>query len=103
MVSDLREGPGGTGVRAGIIGEIGVDALSDQERKVLQASAEAQRQTGAAINVHVEFIMGGAAAGRWAEMSSPTQGPTFRESSSVTKTRATQTAPIRRNYSPPGS
>ena len=66
MVSDLREGPEGTGVRAGIIGEIGVDALSDQERKVLQASAEAQRQTGAAINVHVEFIMGGAAAGRWA-------------------------------------
>ena len=38
----------------------------EQERKVLQASAEAQRQTGAAINVHVEFIMGGAAAGRWA-------------------------------------
>lgn len=66
MVSDLLEGPQGTDVRAGIIGEIGVDALSDQERKVLQAAAEAQRQTGAAINVHVEFIMGGAQAGRWA-------------------------------------
>jgi phosphotriesterase-related protein len=65
MVADLRQGPGDTRVRAGIIGEIGVDALSQQERKILQAAAEAQRQTGAAINVHVEFIMGGAHAGRW--------------------------------------
>lgn len=66
IIHDLREGPDGTGPRAGIIGEIGVDALSGEERKVLRAAACAQRQTGASINVHVEFIMGGRDAGLWA-------------------------------------
>jgi phosphotriesterase-related protein len=66
MVEDLLTGAAGTKVRAGIIGEIGVDTLSEQERKVLRAAVRAQHATGASINVHVEFIMGGREAGLWA-------------------------------------
>ena len=43
----------GTDVRAGIIGEIGcMWPLRPFERKMLQAAAIAQRETGASINVH---------------------------------------------------
>ena len=66
MVNDLLVGAKGTDIRAGIIGEIGVDELSDQEQKVLRAAARAQQATGASINVHVEFILGGRKAGLWA-------------------------------------
>ena len=42
-----------TGVRAGVIGEIGCSSpLHDDERKCLRAAARAQRQTGATVFVH---------------------------------------------------
>ena len=63
MERDIIEGANGTGIKAGIIGELGVDSLCENERKVLRAGAQAQRRTGAAINVHVEFIHNGASAG----------------------------------------
>lgn len=51
--SDVREGIGDTGVRAGIVGEIGVTGhIHDGERKVLRAGARAARRTGAPLNVH---------------------------------------------------
>ena len=53
IVQDILVGVDDTGVRAGIIGEIGCSApLEDNESKVVRASAIAQRQTGAAINIH---------------------------------------------------
>ncbi|MFC1984512.1 phosphotriesterase [Chloroflexota bacterium] len=53
IVRDITVGVGETGVRAGIIGEIGCSTpLEDNERKVLRASAAAQQRTGAAINIH---------------------------------------------------
>jgi phosphotriesterase-related protein len=53
IVGDIIEGVGDTGVRAGIIGEIGCSMpLTGNEVKVLRACAMAQRRTGAAINVH---------------------------------------------------
>ena len=56
IVRDIMVGVGDTRVRAGIIGEIGCSTpLEDSERKVLRASAAAQRQTGAAINIHPSF------------------------------------------------
>ena len=56
IVRDIMVGVGDTGVRAGIIGEIGNSVpLQDNERKVLRASAAAQRRTGAAINIHPSF------------------------------------------------
>jgi phosphotriesterase-related protein len=53
MVESVRDGVWGTSVRAGIIGEIGCSApWTPQEQRVMRAAVLAQRQTGAAINVH---------------------------------------------------
>ncbi len=51
--SDITEGVDGTGIRAGIIGEVGCTwPLTENERKSLAAAAIAQRETGAAILIH---------------------------------------------------
>lgn len=53
IVEEIRDGVGDTGVRAGIIGEIGCTwPLTVNERKVLRAAASAQRETGASILIH---------------------------------------------------
>jgi phosphotriesterase-related protein len=54
IVRDATEGVRGTGVRAGVIGEIGVDKpwLSAQEERVHRAAARASRRTGLAITTH---------------------------------------------------
>lgn len=54
LVGELTEGIGGTGIRAGIIGEIGTsDPLHPQEAKVLRAAARAHAATGAPITLHL--------------------------------------------------
>jgi len=56
IVRDILVGVSDTGVRSGIIGEIGCSVpLAETERKVLRASAAAQRRTGAGINIHPSF------------------------------------------------
>ena len=53
IVQDVTAGVDGTGVKAGLIGEIGcVWPLKDNERKSLIAAAKAQQLTGAPLNVH---------------------------------------------------
>ncbi|MEE9399414.1 MAG: hypothetical protein V3V23_04020, partial [Dehalococcoidales bacterium] len=53
IVRDITVGVGNTGIRAGIIGEIGTEwPICDEEKMSLRASARAQKQTGASINVH---------------------------------------------------
>ncbi|HYS35557.1 MAG TPA: hypothetical protein VEO01_07970 [Pseudonocardiaceae bacterium] len=54
MVRDLTEGFPGTGVRAGIIGEIGTEHwyVSAAEERSLRAAARAGRSTGAAVTTH---------------------------------------------------
>ena len=53
IVRDLTEGVDDTGVRAGIIGEVGCSwPLDPNETKVLRASARAQRETGAPLSIH---------------------------------------------------
>ncbi len=53
IVRDISHGVGDTGVKSGIIGEVGCTwPLDDNERKVLRASARAQRITGAPILIH---------------------------------------------------
>ena len=54
MVRELTEGVDGTGIKAGYIGEIGISEIfDDKERRVLRAAAIAQKDTGVAINVHI--------------------------------------------------
>jgi len=53
FIRDITVGVSDTGIKAGIIGEIGCSwPLTDNERKVLRGAAIAQRQTGAPISVH---------------------------------------------------
>src|ERR1700730_12915231 len=53
MVEAVTDGAWGTDVRAGIIGEIRCQApWTAQEQRVMLAAVLAQRETGAAINVH---------------------------------------------------
>jgi len=53
IVRDVTEGVDGTEIRSGVIGEIGCTwPLADNERKVLRASAQAQRLTGAPLLIH---------------------------------------------------
>ena len=54
IIRDVTMGVGDTGVRSGIIGEVGINGepLTPNEIKSLQASARASRATGAAISLH---------------------------------------------------
>jgi phosphotriesterase-related protein len=57
MLQEILVGIDETGVRAGIIGELGVSStIAPDEIKVLRAAALAQRQTGLAINVHLPIF-----------------------------------------------
>lgn len=57
MVSDLTQGMAGTTIRAGIIGEIGVnlDYATAQEERVLRAAARAQKRTGSPLFTHASM------------------------------------------------
>lgn len=54
IVRDITVGVGNTGIRSGIIGEVGITTwpMEDWEKNSLYASAHAQKKTGVAINVH---------------------------------------------------
>ncbi|MAX04535.1 MAG: aryldialkylphosphatase [Dehalococcoidia bacterium] len=53
IIRDITEGVADTGIKAGIIGEVGnLYPLSDTERKILRASARAQIETGCPISIH---------------------------------------------------
>jgi len=58
IVRDISEGADETGIRSGIIGEIGTERfgpdrpMSDGYYMALRAAARAQRSTGAPINIH---------------------------------------------------
>jgi phosphotriesterase-related protein len=59
-VRDLTVGVADTGVRAGIVGAVGTDGnpLTANEVKVIRASAQASRLTGAALSVHTGAARG---------------------------------------------
>lgn len=54
MVRDITVGVAGTGIRTGVIGEVGAGQhpMVDAERLVLRAAAQASQATGAAIVAH---------------------------------------------------
>jgi phosphotriesterase-related protein len=53
IIEEVQKGVGDTGIRCGIIGEIGTSwPLHPQEEKVLRAAAYAQQKTGAPLSVH---------------------------------------------------
>ena len=53
MIRDVREGVADTGIRSGVIGEIGMSwPPHDDETKVLRAAVIAQAETGAPLMIH---------------------------------------------------
>ena len=54
IIQDVVQGVNGTGIRSGIIGEVGINGnpLTTNEIKSIKASARASRTTGAAITFH---------------------------------------------------
>lgn len=54
FIKDITEGMEGTGIKAGIIGEVGSSykQITRLEEKVLRAAARAQRRTGAPLATH---------------------------------------------------
>ncbi len=54
IVRDVTVGVNGTGIKSGIIGEVGINGnpLTPNEVKSIRASAQASRATGAAISFH---------------------------------------------------
>jgi phosphotriesterase-related protein len=60
IVRDLTIGVGDTGIKSGIIGEIGCwNPMSENVEKVLRASVAAQKETGAPILIHPPFHVDG--------------------------------------------
>ncbi len=53
VVRDLTDGIPGTGVRAGVIGEIGIDRdFTAEEQKNLRAACRASRRTRVPLSIH---------------------------------------------------
>ena len=53
IIADISDGVSDTGIKAGIIGELGCSwPLTPNESKVLRAGAMAQKETGAPLTVH---------------------------------------------------
>jgi phosphotriesterase-related protein len=53
IVRDIDSGVGDTGIRAGMIGEVGTEwPLREADRISLRAAAHAQRETGASLSIH---------------------------------------------------
>ena len=57
QIREIEEGIGGTGIRCGNIGEVGMSGMPDvpfqpEEEKCLRAAARAQKATGASLTVH---------------------------------------------------
>jgi phosphotriesterase-related protein len=53
ILSEIREGFGETGIRAGLIGEIGLSwPVHENEAKVLRAAVRAKRSSGASLSIH---------------------------------------------------
>lgn len=56
IVRDIEEGVDGTGIRAGVIGEIGTSAtVTPEEWKCVRASGRAHMETGKAIHIHTSL------------------------------------------------
>jgi phosphotriesterase-related protein len=56
LICEINNGVKGSGVRPGIIGEIGTwDPLHPNEEKVLRAAAHAQKATGLALTIHLHI------------------------------------------------
>ena len=56
-INEVTAGIGGTGIRPGIIGEIGIGpVIGEWEKKILVVAARAQKETGRPVSVHIQAV-----------------------------------------------
>ncbi len=54
MVNEIQNGAEGTDIKAGVIGEIGISEIfNEEERRVLRAAAIAHKKTGVGVLIHI--------------------------------------------------
>jgi len=59
LLREVVDGVGSTGIKPGVIGEIGTgNPMTAQESKVLRAACRVQRETGLPLNIHVSLQTG---------------------------------------------
>lgn len=63
MIRETIEGVENSGIRCGIIGELGCERISDPELKVVRAGARAQRASGVPLSIHTMFLYSGREGG----------------------------------------
>jgi phosphotriesterase-related protein len=57
MIEEMQAGIGRSGIRPGLIGEIGISPrIGEWDRKVLAAAARVQKETGRSISVHIQAV-----------------------------------------------
>jgi phosphotriesterase-related protein len=57
VIDEIQTGIGDTGIRPGIIGEIGIGpVIGEWEQKLLKVAARAQKETGRALSIHVQAV-----------------------------------------------
>ena len=56
-IKEIQSGIGDTGIRPGIIGEIGIGpVIGEWEQKILRVAARAQKETGRPLSIHVQAV-----------------------------------------------
>lgn len=55
-IDEIKNGVGDTGIKPGIIGEVGATDLNEAETKVLRAAARASLETGLALSIHTSAL-----------------------------------------------
>jgi phosphotriesterase-related protein len=57
ILNEIRSGVGNTGIRPGIIGELGIGpTIETWEKKLLKAAARAQAETGLPLSIHIQAV-----------------------------------------------
>jgi phosphotriesterase-related protein len=57
MVNEIRFGADGTGIRPGMIGELGIGPkIEAWDKKLLKAAAKTQTETGLPISIHIQAV-----------------------------------------------
>ncbi len=59
FIGELTDGVADTGIKCGVIGEMGISNFGEGEKAAMKAAGIAQRETGAAVTTHIDFYENG--------------------------------------------
>lgn len=59
FINEISNGIGNTGIKCGIIGEMGISDFGEREKTAMKAAGIAQHETGAAVTTHINFYENG--------------------------------------------